>query len=126
MFQDSPQIADTVCLLGIRETARSEHARNLPIEFGAVGDDHNGRLLLGSVTPELECKPQHRQALARTLCVPNDTAALARLPSRTNPAHRLVHGDELLIACQFANAPAAFDLEHDEVPHDVEQIARLE
>ena len=57
MFQDSPQIAHAVCPLGIRETARGEHARNLPVELGTVSDDDNGRLLLGSVTPELECKP---------------------------------------------------------------------
>ena len=57
MFQDSPQLAHTVCPLGIRETARGEHARNLPIKLRAVGDDDNSGLLLGRVAPELECKP---------------------------------------------------------------------
>ena len=49
-----------------------------------------------------------------------------RFPRRPDSAHRLVHGDELLIARQLADGPAAFDLEHDEAPHDVEEVARFQ
>ena len=40
--------------------------------------------------------------------------------------HRLVHGDELPVAGQLADGPAAFDLEDDEIPDDVEEISSFE
>ena len=58
--------------------------------------------------------------------MPDDPAARARLPRRPDPPQRLVHGDELLVAGQLADGAAAVDLEHDEVAHDIEDVARLE
>ena len=112
--------------LGVREPARGEHPGDLPVELRAVRDDDDGRLLLRLVAAQPERQPQHRQALARTLRVPDDAAPLARLPRRPDTPQRLIHRDELPVARQLANRLPAVDLEHDEVPHDVEQVARLQ
>ena len=111
---------------GFGEPARGEHSGNLPVELGAVGDDDHGGLLLRLVAAELEGEPEHRQALPRPLCVPDDSAPRARLSGGADAPHHLVHGDELLVAGQLADGSAAVDLEHDEVPHDVEKVPRLE
>ena len=124
--QDPPQAPHTVRPFGVREPARGEHPGDLPVELRPVGDDDDGRLPLRLVAAQLEREPQHRQALPRPLGVPHDPAPRARFPRRPDSAHRLVHGDELLVARQLADGPAAFDLEHDEAPHDVEQIARFQ
>ena len=126
VIEDPPEAAHAVRPLGVREPARGEHARNLPIELGAVGDDDDGGLLLRRIAAELERQPEHRQALPRPLSVPDDPAARARFPGRPDPPQRLVHGDELLVAGQLADGPAAVDLEHHEVAHDVEEVVRLE
>ena len=47
-------------------------------------------------------------------------------PGGADSPHCLVHGDQLLVAGQLADGPAAVDLEHDEVPHDVEKVSRFE
>ena len=124
--EDAPEIAHAVRALGVRKPARGEHPGDLPVELGAVGDDDHGGLLLRLVAAELEGEPEHGQALPRPLGVPDDSAPRARLPGGADATHRLVHGDELLVAGQLADGPAAVDLEHDEVPHDVEQVPRLE
>ena len=124
--EDAPEVAHAVRTLGVREPARGEHPGDLPVELGAVSDDDHGGLLLRLVAAELEREPEHGQALPRSLGVPDDSAACARLPRGADSPHRLVHGDELLVPRQLADGPAAVDLEHDEVPHDVEEVARLE
>ena len=53
-------------------------------------------------------------------------AARTRCPRRPDPPQRLVHGDELPVAGQLADRPTAVDLKHDEVPHDVQQVAWFE
>ena len=126
MLQDPPQVLHVLRPLGIGEPARGEHPCDLPVELGAVGDDDDRRLLLRLVAAELERQPQHRQALARALRMPDDAAPLARFARRPDPPHRLVHGDELLVAGQLADGAAAVDLEHDEVADDVEQVPRFE
>ena len=124
--EDAPEVAHAVRTLGVREPARGEHAGNLPVELGAVGDDDHGGLLLRLVAAELEREPQHGQALSRPLCVPDDSAPRARLSGSADATHRLVDGDELLVAGQLADGATAVDLEHDEVAHDVEEVLRLE
>ena len=124
--EDAPEIAHAVRALGVRKPAGGEHPGDLPVELGAVGDDDDGGLLLRLVAAELEREPEHRQALPRPLRVPDDSAPRARLPGRPDPAHRLVDGDELLVAGQLSDGPAAVDLEHDEVPHDVEEVSWFE
>ena len=126
MREDAPEIAHAVRALGVRKSAGGEHPGNLPVELGAVGDDDHGGLLLRLVAAELEREPEHRQALPRPLRVPDDSTPRARLPGGADAPHRLVDGDELLVAGQLADGPAAVDLEHDEVPHDVEEVPRLE
>ena len=126
MLQDPPQAAHAVGPLPVRKPAGFEHAGNLPVELGAVGDDDDSRLLLRLVAPQLEGQPEHGQALARPLRVPDDAAPRARFRRRPDPAHRLVDGDELLVAGQLADGAAVLDLEDDEVADDVEEIARLE
>ena len=103
VFEDLPQAAHTVGPLRVGEPARGEHPGDLPIELGAVGDDNDGWLLLRFVAPQLEGQPQHGQALARPLRVPDDAAPRARLPRRLDPPHRLVDGNELLVAGQLAD-----------------------
>ena len=79
MRQYLAQVAHAVGSLGIGKPARRKHASDLPVEFRPVGDDDHGRMRLGFVAAELECQPEHRQALARPLRVPdNATAALWR------------------------------------------------
>ena len=124
--EDAAEVAHAVRALGVRKTAGGEHSGNLPVELGAIGDDDHGGLLLRLVAAELEREPEHRQALPRPLRVPDDSTPRARLPSGADASHRLVDGDELLVAGQLADGPAALDLEHDEVPHDVEKVPRLE
>ena len=124
--EDAPEVAHAVRALGVRKAARGEHPGNLPVELGAVGDDDHGGLLPRLVAAELEREPEHGQALPRPLGVPDDSAPRARLPGSADATHRLVHGDELLVAGQLADGAAAVDLEHDKVPHDVEQVPRLE
>ena len=126
VFEDPPQIAHAVGPLRVGEPAGGEHPGDLPVELGAVGDDDDGRLLLRLVAAELERQPQHGQALARPLRVPDDAAPRARFPRRSDPSHRFVDGDELLVAGQLADGAAVFDLEHHEVADDVEEVARLE
>ena len=126
VFQDPPQAAHAVGPLRVGEPARGEHAGDLPVELGAVGDDDDGRLLLRLVAAELERQPEHGQALARPLRVPDDAAPRTRFPRRPDPPHRLVDGDELLVAGQLADGAAVFDLEDNEVAGDVEEVARLE
>ena len=126
VLEDPPQAAHAVRPLGVREPARGEHAGNLPVELRPVGDDYDGRLLLRRIAAELERQPEHRQALPRPLRVPDDPAARTRLSRRPDPPQRLVHGDELLVAGQLADGPATVDLEHDEIAHDIEDVARLE
>ena len=126
MLQEPAQAPHARRALRVREPAGGEHPGDLPVELRPVGDDDDGRLPLRLVAAELEREPQHRQALPRPLRMPDDSAPCAWFPRRPDPAHRLVHGDELLVARQLAHAPAAFDLEHDEVPHHVEQVARLQ
>ncbi len=126
MLQNPPQVLHARSPFGIREPARGEHARDLPVELGAVGDDDHGRLLLRLVAAQLEGQPQHREALARPLRVPDDAAPLARFLRLSNAPQRLVRGHELLVAGQLADGAAALDLEHDEVADDVEQVPRFE
>ena len=126
VFQDPPQAAHAVGPLRVREPARGEHPGDLPVELGAVSDDDDRRLLLRLVAAELERQPEHGQALARPLRVPDDAAPRARFPRRPDPPHRLVDGDELLVAGQLADRAAVLDLEDDEVAEDVEKAARLE
>ena len=54
--------------------------------------------------------------------MPDDAAPLARLPRGPDPPHRLIHRNELPVARQLADRLPAVDFEHDEVPHDVEQV----
>ena len=54
VLQDAPQAAHADRPLGVREPARLEHARDLPVELGAVGDDDHRRLLLRLVAPQLQ------------------------------------------------------------------------
>ena len=124
--EDAPEIAHAVRALGVRKPACREHSGDLPVELGAVGDDDHGGLLLRLVSAQLEREPEHRQALPRPLRVPDDAAACARLACGADAPHRLVHGDELLVAGELAHGPAALDLEHDEAPHDVEKVPRLQ
>ena len=126
VLQDAPQVAHAVGPLGVREPACGEHPGDLPVELGAVGDDDHRRLLLRLVAAQLQGQPQHGEALARPLRVPDHAAPLARPPRRPDAPHRLVHGDELPVAGQLADGPAALHLEHHEVPHDVEEVAGLE
>ena len=126
MFQDPPQAAYAARPFRVREPARGEHPGDLPVELGAVGDDDDRRLLLRLVAPQLERQPEHGQALARPLRVPDDAAPRARFPRRPDPPHRLVDRDELLVAGQLADGAAVLDLEDDEVANDVEEVARLE
>ncbi len=108
---------------GFGEPARGEHSGDLPVELCPVGDDDHCGLLLRLVAAQLQGQPQHGQALARPLRVPDHAAPLARPPRRPDAPHRLVHGDELPVAGQLADGPAALHLEHHEVPHDVEEVA---
>ena len=124
--EDAPEVAHAVRALGVRKPARGEHPGDLPVELSAVGDDDQGGLLPRFVAAELEREPQHRQALPRPLRVPDDSAPRARLSGGADSPHRLVDGDELLVAGQLAAGPAAVDLEDNEVPHDVEEVSRLE
>ena len=119
-------MADAVCAFRIREAARREDAGDLLIELRAVGDDDDGWLLLGRVSAQFERQPEHRQALAGSLGVPDDAAAGARFVRRPDPVHGLVDRDELPVAGQLAGGPAAFDLEDDEVPDDVEKVSSFE
>ena len=126
MREDAPEIAHAVRAFGVRKPAGGEHPGNLPVELGAVGNDDHGGLLLRLVAAKLEREPEHRQALPRPLGVPDDSAPRARFSGSADATHRLVDGDELLVAGQLADGPAAVDLEHDEVPHDVEEVSRFE
>ena len=83
-------------------------------------------LLLGGVAAEFEREPEHGQALAGALGVPDDAATFAWLSCGADPLHRLVHGDELAVAGQLADGSAALDFEDDEVPDDVEEVLSLE
>ena len=126
VLQDVPQVAHAAGPLGVREAARLEHPGDLPVELGAVGDDDHRRLLVRLVAAQLQGQPQHGQALARPLGVPDHAAPRARPPRRPDAPHRLVHGDELPVARQLADGAAALHLEHHEVAHDVEEVAGLE
>ena len=126
VFEEPPQVAHAVGPLRVGEPARGEHPGDLPVELGAVGDDDDGGLLLRPVAAELERQPEHGQALARPLRVPDDATPRARLARGSDAPHRLVDGDELLVAGQLADGAAVLDLEDDEVADDVEEVARLQ
>ena len=126
MFEHAPQVSDTGCPLRVGKPTRGEHTGNLRIQFGAVRNDDDGRLLLCLVAPQLQRQPQHRQAFAQPLRMPDDAAAPAALPRRANAPHGLVDGHELLVADELANGASAFDCKDDEVVQDVQQVARLE
>ena len=112
---------------GYGEPARGGiHPEICLVQLGAVGDDDDGRVLLRLVAPQLERQPEHGQALARPLRVPDDAAPRARFRRRFDPPHGLVDGDELLVAGQLADGATVLDLEDDEVADDVEEVARLE
>jgi hypothetical protein len=76
MGENLSKVADTFGALGIREAAVVEDVADLLVEFGAVGDDDNGRVLLGRVAAEFGGEPQHRERLARALGMPDHAAAL--------------------------------------------------
>ena len=52
---------------GFGKPARREDAGDLFVELGAVGDDDDGRLLLGGVAAEFEGEPEHREAFSGSL-----------------------------------------------------------
>ena len=124
--EDSPEIPYAVRAFRIRKSAGLEHPGDLPIELGAVGDDDHGGLLLRLVAAELEREPEHREALSRALRVPDDPAPRARLSGTANPPHRFVDRDELLVTGELSDLAAAVAVEHHEVPHQVEEVPRLE
>ena len=126
VHEDSPEIPHAVRTFGVRKSAGLEHPGDLPVELGAVCDDDHGGLALRLVAAELEREPEHRQALSRALRVPDDPASRARLSGTANPPHRFVDGDELAVAGELADLAASVAVEHHEVPHQVEEVPRLE
>ncbi len=119
------QVAHALGPLGVGEAAGDEGLGDLLVEVLAVGDDHERRVLVRRVAPELQREPQHREALARALRVPDDAAALGRASSRSGArAMALFTARELLVAAELADgAPGRrVALEHDEVADEVEEV----
>jgi hypothetical protein len=75
------------------------------------------------VATELESEPKHREALPRSLRVPDDAAAFGRRLRRPRSPKRLVDSSELLVAAHLADcAPRPLvALEDHEVPDEVEE-----
>ena len=113
---------------GVRETASDEVRRDLVVEIAAVRDDDQGRVLVRGIAAQLERQPEHAEALAAPLCVPDDAAAIRGLPRHTGARDRLVDGLELLVPANLADdAPGILiALEDDEVLEQVEEIVRRE
>jgi hypothetical protein len=80
------------------------------------------------VASQLEREPEHGQALARALRVPDDSAALGRRARLARAIDRLVDGGVLLVAAELADLPAdaGVVLEDDKVAEDVEDVVRVQ
>ena len=92
-----------------------ESVRDLLVEFVAVGDDNNPRVIAMFADPL--CKPHHHQRLARSLRMP-DNAAFLLLDSRLGGIERenLVRAHNLLHT----------GIEYDRVVHKPQKTLRLE
>ena len=127
--------------------AAGEGAEELVVQVIAVGQDDDGRILHRRLADDGTGVEGHGEALAGALGVPDDAdAAVARLsagllaslvaPGGFGGAQQLggtqgfVHGDadgvELVVAGHLLGRRAAVVLEHDEVPQQGEEAARLE
>jgi hypothetical protein len=129
--------------------APGEGAEELVVEVVAVGEDDDRRVRHLRVQDQPARVEGHGEALARALRVPDDShAPVPRLaappPAGLEPArilvlldptdpggpqrllHRDVHRMELVVARHLLRERAAQVLEHDEVPHQVEEPALLE
>ncbi len=117
------QVAHALGLLGVAEATGTEGLGDLIVQVSPVGHDHQRGVILPGIVAQLERQPQHGQALARSLGVPDHAAAIGCLLGRASTLHGLVHGNVLLIAAQLADDPTAggIALEDDEVPHQIEQ-----
>jgi hypothetical protein len=152
VLQQLPQVGAALRLDGLLPQelpAAGEDAEELAVQVVAVGEDHDGRVLHRRVTDDTSCVEHHRQALARTLRVPDDAdATVPRLAAGSQacfvPApllsgtslqhcrpqglfHRRVYRVELVVARHFlGELPAAFIFEHDEVAEEPEEPPWLE
>jgi len=130
--------------------APRERAEELVVEVVAVGEHNDGRVSHRRLTDDAPGVEGHRQALTRTLRVPDHAdAAVARgaarraarlvvagllthtrrcavqLGSPQRLAHCHLHGVELVVARHLLrHVPAAVVLKHDEVAHQVEKAPR--
>ncbi|OPX80516.1 MAG: hypothetical protein A4E45_00016 [Methanosaeta sp. PtaB.Bin039] len=106
-------------LSGIGKAASFECSMDLAVQVGAVGDyDHSGigQLLQPS---QLNCRPEHSQALAASLPVP-DHATLTIFPGDT--LHGLIDRPKLLVLGDLLDHPVLLSLEDHEVLDEVEQV----
>src|SRR6266545_6279649 len=122
------EFPNTLSLLWIREAARLKRFGDLVVEILAVGDNNQRRVFVDGITSKFERKPEHGQALARTLSVPHDTATLGRTFGGTGAGNGLVDRCKLLVATKLADRLAGLLvlLERNEVSEKVEQVHRSE
>ena len=106
-------------------------AAKLPLQVGAVGDQHDLEPAQIGVAAHGPDQEHHGEALARPLGVPDDPAAAVDMAVHwpgvafDQPLQRLVHAPVLLVAAHDLDHAARADLhEQREVPHDVEQPLR--
>ena len=104
-----------------------EDAGDLAVQLRAVGDDDDGRLLLGGVAAEFEREPEHGQASCRKpwVCQTTPPRSLGLRAVRILCIASFT-AMKLPVPGQLADGAAALDLEDDEVPDDVEEVLPVE
>ena len=102
-LEEVSQLVAAIRLLGLLADdlkAAVELAEELVVEIIAVGQDDDGRVLHGWVLGDSSGVEEHREALARTLGVPDDPRlTIAGLGAGSNGfLHSLIYGVELVVA----------------------------
>src|SRR5208283_1738179 len=108
--------------------AGRKRAKELVVQVITIREDHQGWVGHRWVLDDLSCVESHRQTLATSLCMPNDTdtpVALGR-SSVERAFDSFVYGMELVITADFFLSFLATGVENGEVADQVEEPLLLE
>ncbi len=113
-------------LNGIGEARTLKLFGDLIIKVRTIRHDDERRVFRLCQAAQLGRQKDHRQRLARALCVVDYPAPALRIERSPNAFNRFADGHKLLIAGELLDAPPFDRLEHHEVADEIEQVGGSE